>query len=266
MDLVGNTQLIIGQSAGNFSKKKMIYKENENHSTKIICLSGETLSSDMLEKLRHVNNLKKQKKKCFSWYKTEIAKIFGIVESHKKQKRGYKSVKYKTFYGGFVVGEGSINVSAKKSEYALFGILIDPEFSVTQHVNGFGLLFAALCLFDTGSIHYKSGTNGTLLYRIDNRKSLLEKVIPFWETYICPYQSTQENQRIILFKRILLFLEQKKHRDYLFFRDQILPLWDKLRKQKGQINESFPDYEAAKDFVVKVKKRKGSSETTRDLI
>lgn len=250
----------------------MIYKKNgnENQNTKIICLPGETLSNDVLENLRTINNLKKQKKKSFSWYRTEIAKLFGIVDqvSDKKQKRGYKSVKYKTFYGGFVVGEGSINVSAKKSINALFGILIDPEFSVTQHVNGFGFLFAALCLFETGSIHYKSGSNATLVYRIDNRKSLLEKVIPFWETYICPYQSTEENRRVLLFKRILFFLQEKKHKDYIFFLDQILPLWDKLRKQKGQINESFPNYEAAKNFVVEVeeKKRKGSSETTRDLI
>ena len=279
MDLVGNTQLTIGQSAGNFSKK-MIYKKNgnENQNTKIICLPKETLSHDLLESLRTINNLKKHKKKSFSWYRAEIAKLFGIKGEHpfgmldqvsdKKQKRGYKSVKYKTFYGGFVVGEGSINVSAKKSVNALFGILIDPEFSVTQHVNGFGFLFAALCLFDTGSIHYKSGSNATLVYRIDNRKSLLEKVIPFWETFICPYQSTEENRRVILFKRILFFLEEKKHKDYIFFVDQILPLWDKLRKQKGQINESFPNYEAAKNFVVEVekKKRKGSSETTRDLI
>ncbi len=243
---------------------------NKNQNTKIKGLPRETLSNDLLESLTTINSLKKHKKKSFSWYRAEIAKLFGIVDqvSDKKQKRGYNSVKYKTFYGGFVVGEGSIHVSAKKSMNALFGILIDPEFSVTQHVNGFGFLFAALCLFDTGSIHYKSGTNGTLVYRIDNRKSLLEKLLPFWETYICPYQSTEENQRVILFKNILFFLEEKKHKDYIFFVDQILPLWDKLRKQKGQINESFPNYEAAKNFVVEVekKKRKGSSETTRDLI
>ena len=232
----------------------MIHKKNGkiNQNRKIICLEKETLPDNVLKNLYTINKLKKQKKKCFSWYKTEIAKLFGIVDqvSHKKQKIGYKSVKYKTFYGGFVAGEGSINVSAKKSRNAFFGILIDPEFSVSQHVNGFGFLFAALCLFETGSIHYKSGSYATLVYRIDNRKSLFEKVIPFWETYVCPYRSAEENQRIIFFKRILFFLEEKKHKDYIFFIDQILPLWDKLRKQKGQKNESFPNYEAAKNFVV----------------
>ena len=234
----------------------------KNNNVKIVCLPGEILPLQVVENLRNVNNIKKQKKKTFSWYKTEIANIFGITECNKKK---YQSVKYKTFYGGFIVGEGSINVSAKKSKNALFGILIDPEFSITQHVNGFGFLFAALSLFETGSIHYKSGSNATLVYRIDNRRSIQEKVIPFWDTYIVPYQSFEQNQRILFFKRICLFLEQKKHKELHFFTNQILPLWDKLRKQKGQINESFLDLEAAICFAVE-KGRRGSSETTRDLI
>lgn len=228
-------------------------------------LPGESLSPIVIEQLKQINSTKTQKKKSFLWYKTEIGKLFGCTECRKNI---YKSVKYKTFYGGFVVGEGSINVSIKKSPRALFGVLVDPEFSITQHVNGFGFLFAALTLFETGSIHYKSGSNGTLVYRIENRKSLSEKVVPFWETYILPYQSIEEKKRLLFFRSLLLFLEQKKHKDLFFFVNQILPLWDKLRKQKGQINQSFPDLEAATDFVVKnsYKQKKGSSETTRDRL
>ncbi len=239
----------------------------KNNNIKIKDFPGEILSCipcipcQVIENLKNVNNTKRQKKKSFSWYKTEIAKIFGITECPKKN---YKSVKYKTFYGGFVVGEGSINVNAKKSKNALFGIVIDPEFSITQHVNGFALLFAALSLFETGSIHYKKGLNATLVYRIDNRRSVQEKVIPFWETYILPHQSYEQNQRILFFKRICIFLEQKKHKDLHFFTNQMLPLWDKLRKQKEGI-DSFSDLEGATNFAVK-ESRKGSSETLRDLI
>lgn len=237
--------------------------KNNNNNTKIRLLPGETLSSIVIEKVKQANNAKKQKKKSFSWYKKSIAEIFGVPECVNKK---VKDVKYKTFYGGFVVGEGSINVSVKKSDGALFGIILDPEFSITQHVNGFSLLFAALSLFETGSIHYKHGSNATLVYRIDNRKCIKEKVIPFWETYISPYQPIEEQERFFLFKTLLLFLEQKKHKDLHFFVNQILPIWDRLRKQKGQINESFPNLEAATLFAVEKEKRKGSSETTRDLI
>nr|QIQ59681.1 hypothetical protein [Trebouxia sp. A1-2] len=219
-------------------------------------LPGESIDCQLIENLKRANLLKKQKKKNFSWYKKEIKSIFGVSENAKI------SVKYKNFYGGFVAGEGSINVSAKKNKNALFGILIDPEFSITQHINGLYFLFTALSLFETGSIHYKQKSKNTLVYRIDNRKSIIEKVIPFWETYISPYTSKEQKQRIIIYKKILFLLEEKKHKDLFFFVNQILPLWDKLRKQKGQKNESFPNLETAKSFAV----RKGSSETVRDLI
>lgn len=219
MDLVGKTQLIIGQSAGNFSKKKM-KNEKKDIVSRIICFPGETLSPLVIEKLKQANHTKK--KKPFSWYKSEIYKIFGYssfiygcknTENVKKSNINFKSPKYKTFYAWFVAGEGSINVSIKKSRSAFFGILLDPEFSITQHVNTFFFLFAALYLFETGSIHYKPGSRATLVYRIDNRKSLYQKVIPFWETYILLYQSSEAQQRMILFKRILFFLEQKKHKE-----------------------------------------------------
>ena len=86
---------------------------------------------------------------------------------------------HKTFLGGFIAGEGGINVSAKKSPNSRFGIIIDPEFSITQHLDGFFFLFGALVLFETGSIHFKKGSSATLVFRIDNRRSLQERVIPF---------------------------------------------------------------------------------------
>lgn len=241
LDLESNTQIIIGQSAGNFSKDM---KERKN------------LYNQYITTLNLLNSLKKQKKKSFSWYKEEIKALFKISNPPKI------SVRYKTFLGGFIAEKGSINVSAKTCSNALFGVIIDPEFSITQHFDGFFFLFGALLLFETGSIHFKSGSDGTFVYRIDNRRSLAEKVIPFWETYVFPYQDIKQKQRIQDFKEIITLLENKEHKNLFSFRDQILPLWDKLRKQEGQRNESFPDLESAQQVVV----GKGSSETTRDLI
>lgn len=252
--------------------KSLICQPSLESITKIRNLAGENLCLPIIEKVKIVNNIKRLKKKSFSWYKKSIAEVFVtnrriVIKSININKK-VKSVKYKNFYGGFVVAEGSINVSAKKSKGALFGIIIDTEFSVTQHVNGFSLLFDALSLFETGSIDHKSGSNSTMVYRIDNRKSLIEKVIPFWETYIFPYISTPEKEKYILFKKILFFLEEKKHKDIHFFVNTILPIWDKLKKQKGQKNDSFPNLEAATLFAIEKEKekRKGSSETIRDLI
>ena len=212
--------------------------------------------SYIISQLKKLNSIKKHKKKDFFWYRTEIKKLFKVSENPRI------SVKYKTFLGGFIAGKGSINVSAKKSFNALFGIIIDPFFSVTQHLDGFFLLFKTLSLFETGSIHFKEGSNATFVYRIENRKSLIEKVIPFWEAYILPHIDLEQKQRMIDFKEMLILLEKKEHKNIASFRGRILPLWDRLTEQEGHSLESFPDLETAQSFAV----RKGSSETTRDLI
>ena len=84
----------------------------------------------------------------------------------------------KHFFAGFIEGEGSFSVSAKKSPSAKFGVYLDPEFSITQHVNGSSHLFRCLCLFRTGVIRHKNKSNATLVYRIYNRETLKQKVIP----------------------------------------------------------------------------------------
>lgn len=57
------------------------------------------------------------------------------------------------FFAGFLIGEGSLNVSTKKTVSSRFGIKLDSEFSVTQHINGILHLHSALKIlqgqFDT---------------------------------------------------------------------------------------------------------------------
>jgi len=43
---------------------------------------------------------------------------------------------YKFWLGGFVEGEGSLVISIIKQDKAIYGILLQPEFNVAQHVNG----------------------------------------------------------------------------------------------------------------------------------
>ena len=210
-------------------------------------------NTHFIESLKKINFLKKTKKKDFSWYKNQIKQLF---EVHTLPKI---SVKYKIFLGGFVAGRGLINVNAKKSKGAVFGILVDPEFSITQHSNNFQFLYAFLLLFKTGIFHYN---NGTLVFKIGNRKALLEKVVPFFEDYVFPYQSKEQKERIILYKRLLCFFTEKKHKEKKVFVNQILPLWDRMLEQKGQENPGFACLKEAQRFVCE----KESSETTRGLI
>ncbi len=106
----------------------------------------EKLSNHIIEQLGAANASGKEKP--FHWYVEKVALIFKL----KDKKSLTVTEKEKLFFGGFLTGEGSINVSAKKYKGAKFGIVVDPEFSVRQHVNGISLFFTALCVFKTGSV------------------------------------------------------------------------------------------------------------------
>ena len=43
---------------------------------------------------------------------------------------------YKFWLGGFVEGEGSLVISIIKQDKVIYGILLQPEFNIGQHVNG----------------------------------------------------------------------------------------------------------------------------------
>ena len=221
----------------------------------VYCGPGEKLSANILAQLVAVNG--KRKENNFNWYIRQLLEIFQLKE--------YNSVteKEKLFFGGFITGEGSINCSAKKEKRAKFGITLDLEFSVTQHVNGVSLLFLAFRIFQTGSLRYKSGSNATLVYRIDNRDSLNEKVIPFLEQYCTPYWSVSFQKRLATFKELLQLLNKKAHLNLFDFSEAMLPLWAIMRRQPNQSNSSFSSLKEAQIYA---KNNQGSSETTRDPV
>ncbi len=225
----------------------------------IYCAPQEKLSERIKTELTNINANKKNED--FSSYLKKIEHLFQIEKSTKSV-----TEEKKFFFGGIIVGEGSFNISAKKQNHAPFGVMLDPEFSVTQHVNGVSLLSSALHIFRTGVIRYKSKSNATLVFRIDNRVSLLETVIPYCEKYCQPHSSLEWKRRKSQFKELLLLFEQGQHKDLAGFKDKMLPIWDKMRKQKNQSNSAFSSLEEAIEFVMITKKKKESSETTRDLI
>lgn len=226
-------------------KNKLKKTSNNLHFTEInkninLLDSNNKISSGVLEKLKIINA---NKSKNFPQYKKAIKTIFNITKIPKITKT------HKLFLAGFIIGEGSMNVSAKKSENSRFGVVIDPEFSITQHLNKIEYLYAALCFFNTGKITFKSKSNATLVYKISNRESLEKKVLPFWETYVSPFQSEKHKQRFNAFKELLLCFRKKHHLDFSSFKNEILFKWDFLRKQKNQKNQSFSDLHQAQLFV-----------------
>ena len=88
------------------------------------------------------------------------------------------------FIAGFIEGEGSLCVSIKSHPGSRFGWLVDPEFFLYQHESGRSVLELAREIFGTGRIFPKPGNERVLVFAIASRRSLMEKVIPFFEHYM----------------------------------------------------------------------------------
>lgn len=212
------------------------------------------IQPEILTRLKEAN-ASYSKSKHYPSYLRSIEEIFNLTTPNSiPQKHLY-------FFAGFVEGDGSLNVSAKKLASAKFGLVIDPEFSLTQHVSGVKHLHDAMLIFQTGRIRYKTGSDATLVFIIDNRQALEEKVIPFYEKYVLRYSCEAKTQRCVVLKKILEIFKQGGHKDISIFRDEILPLWDSLRMQTGQKNQTFESLKAAQDYIDQ--NIIGSSETTR---
>jgi hypothetical protein len=205
--------------------------------------AGEKFPDDVKNSLAQANK-HYAKTRNFQKYTQTLQKIFGLPDfvPYTEQE--------KFFFGGFLEGEGSISVSAKKIPRSNFGVFFDPEFSVTQHVNGSLHLYRCLCHFRTGLIRYKSGSNATLVYTIDSRESLKQKVIPFFENYVLPCACVPKRIRFQNWCKLLDLFDQGAHLDLNRFLYEIGPLWDELRMQKGQVNQSFTCLEHFQEYVI----------------
>ena len=211
---------------------------------------GEKLPEDVKTALKNANK-EYAKSRDFKKYTERIQSILRLPDFVPL------SENEKLFFGGFLEGEGSISVGAKKNTSSKFGVYLDPEFSVTQHVNGSIHLFRCLCHFRTGLIRLKSKSNATLVYTIDNRETLKQKIVPFMKKYVSPYSCVPKETRFHHWCALLDLFEQGAHLDFKRFLYEIGPIWDQLRIQKGQVNESFTSLEDFQQYVSLYVKQKG---------
>ncbi len=113
------------------------------------------------------------------------------------------------FLGGFIEGEGSLTVSVKHHPSSKFGFLVDPEFYLYQHESGIALLELAQQTFSCGRINRKSGSPRVLTYGVTARRSIQEKVLPFFERYVYPFScKTPAFER---FREICEMMDRKEH-------------------------------------------------------
>lgn len=132
------------------------------------------------------------------------------MNADNQQERLQITEDYKWFLAGLIEGEGSICISLKEHPSAKFGYYIDPEFFIYQHKSARELLDNAKTFFGTGRIVPKPGNEDVLVFKIESRKSIIEKVIPFIEKYMI-YGSAIKRQNFQIFKYVTIALENKAH-------------------------------------------------------
>ena len=120
-----------------------------------------------------------------------------------------KGKRLRLYLLGFIDAEGCFSVSLKKQKDARFGWVLDPLFQVTQHKNYRIILELMKKEFSCGRIIEKPGQKDLLVFLVDNRRQLKEKVMPFFEKN--PLVVKSEDFR--LFKEIVEGLENKMHSD-----------------------------------------------------
>ncbi len=124
-------------------------------------------------------------------------------------KRLPKKGRYLRYYlAGFADGESSFSVSIKKLPTAKFGWVIDPEFQVYQHKENKIILEIFQRTLNCGKIHPKPGNPDILVYSVSNRKSLIEKVIPFFEKYKLLSNKWYD---FLKFREIVKAMEKREH-------------------------------------------------------
>lgn len=209
----------------------------------ILLKPGEKLPQSIIDGLKEVN-AKIKKSKNFSSYKRRIQELLQCTDYVPLK----ESQKY--YLGGFLEGEGSLSVGAKKGKGCRFGAYLDPAFNVTQHVNGVKHLYECLCFFGTGRIRHKSGSNATLVFEIDTRQSLQTKLVPFYSEYVIPFACEAKKTKFQKFCYLLDAFDQKKHLELQSFLYELAPVWDEMRMQKGQSNETFRSLEDFQQYCI----------------
>lgn len=124
-----------------------------------------------------------------------------------------KEDNYKFWLGGFIEGEGSLTVSIPINNKVKHGLVLQPEFNVTQIENGLETLYAFKVLFNNkGHILKKSGSDKVWVYSLKGTQNLITYILPFFNTYVVNYSSKYKLEVFNTFISILTKLDANKNK------------------------------------------------------
>ncbi len=115
-----------------------------------------------------------------------------------KNERGY-------YFAGFTDGEGSFNVSLRKRDDHAIGWQVVLTFNVSQRESYILAQFKQL--LGCGRLQYRR--DGICYFVVSNPRSIVERVIPFFERFRFLSQTKQRN--FAIFKKIATLVMEQKH-------------------------------------------------------
>ena len=156
------------------------------------------------------------------------------------------------YLAGFVDGEGTFSVAIIHHPGQRLGWMINPVFQVYQHERHRYILELFKEYFGTGNIYRKSGIHPVLTFSIDSRKSLLERVVPFFQRFPLLVKNI-EFQR---FRQILEAMEKQEHLQNNGFKRLVTLAYEMNQQGKGRKH--------SKEYIFStLPEQRKSSETTR---
>jgi len=152
---------------------------------------------------------------------------------------------------GVADSEGCFSIATKRQGDTRFGWVLDPLFQVTQHRENSVVLELLRKELQCGRIIEKPGQKDILVFLVDNRRQLSEKVIPFFERY----ELVLKRKDFEIFKQVVAALNNKEHADKERFKELVSFVFRMnldAKQRRYTLNEILEDIDRA-----------GSSETIR---
>ena len=108
---------------------------------------------------------------------------------------------------GFVDGEVCFHISIKNQKSAKMRWVLDPIFHVTQHKNSVEILYHIQRFLGCGKVKKKYGQPDTMLFSVESRREIIDKVLPFFKKY--PLIVKRKNFEV--FSEVVESLEKHRH-------------------------------------------------------
>lgn len=173
------------------------------------------------------------------------------------------------YLGGFVEGEGSININIRTSKNTRFGMFVDPEFGLYQSNRNIQHLFTLCRYLKAGTVYVgtlkKPGLDDTVhsnfekaSFRVGGRLDLIEKVSPFIQKYVIPHAGPYYKNRFDRWSKALNLFEKQVHLSAVGMYTEMIPLAISLRAitPRSDVKVKLNTEDSLRDFLIAKLKEK----------